>query len=210
MAKAQPEILSAFRTRATPTPRRGQPARGLWLLKPACLAALLLGAAFAGALPAAAESGKSFFFATRRACVESRYFPRSQCENAFNNVEAELRARAPTFAKKTECALRFGICEGDPQSRRFAPTMIGVEIFDARSGGKASPVLGKPNPAGLFAAHGIAREEAPDIATSSVEPSRATSLATAPLLAGADSLRARAAETPAERKQRITAAPFVE
>jgi hypothetical protein len=113
----------------------------------------------------ARAQGKSFFFATRSACLASGLFKPRECDFAFANAQTELRERAPSFVGKFDCVLRFHLCErrlvgaaeGVAAPIRYAPEMLGVEISDLRDGGKASPVLAVASPPGLLRAHPIER-----------------------------------------------------
>lgn len=182
--------------------------------------ALTLAGAFANGAHAA---GKSFFFATREACNAVRLFNRNECANAFANAASEVRARAPSFAVKTECVLRFALCEVDHVSGHYSPIMLGVEIFDAGSGGLTEPVLGVANPPGLFQPHTIRSLVTVVSPPSEEDPSRAASLSSSimqpPLPSdhfvtfgdAQDSSETKhPVETPAQRKARLQQAPFIE
>ncbi len=138
------------------------------LIAPLALAASSL---LCAAPTMAAGGGKSFFFATRDACYASAIFRKWECDNAFANASAQVRARAPTFAAKFECQLHFQLCqrrvdaapeteaelEAESDSLRYGPEMLGVEIFEGPAGIVTSPVLAVASPPGMFEAQPIAR-----------------------------------------------------
>lgn len=207
-----------------------------------CLAALCLAATRGGGLDAAAAAGKSFFFATRQACAASGLFDQKQCANAFANALAEMRERAPSFATRIDCHLRFGLCEkreidaaappGVGVRGRFAPVMLGVEIFDRIGGGVAAPVLAVANPRGLFRERTIRRLDVarPSAAPGDVGGTKPDPGAAAPSVpppppgdAGrveadndsgsrkpSDAETPRRSETPDQRRERLRNAPFIE
>jgi hypothetical protein len=128
-------------------------------------------AAFAGDA-AAATLGKTYFYATRDACVAAGAFSGRECAAAFANARAQLHDRAPRFAGSGECRLHFRICEpvrveipadeagsegaSDPMSyapmeeTAFAPSALGVEIVASRNGVVAAPTLAIETPERLF------------------------------------------------------------
>lgn len=178
---------------------------------------LLLGAV--AAEPAAAE--KSFFFATREACDAAGLFDKYECVNAFVNASTELKARAPTFVNRTDCLLRFGLCESDPVDGRYTPVLLGVEIFETRLGGLATPVLAVASPQGMFRPHPIQGLEQTDPSRAPGEAEAAGGpLAPVLVLPSADGRRVEArnpsdfsrhpSETPAQRRERLLKAPFIE
>lgn len=109
---------------------------------------------------AVVPKGKSFFFATREACVASEVFTRQECAMAFANVRAELADRAPTFASVFECRLRFGICEARRDRAGFSPTGIGVEIVVSAQGVRVVPAMAVETPGRLFPKVPLTREYA--------------------------------------------------
>lgn len=178
---------------------------------------LMLGAV--AAEPAAAE--KSFFFATREACDAAGLFDKYECVNAFVNASSELKTRAPTFLNKTDCLLRFGLCESDPVDGRYTPVLLGVEIFETRLGGLATPVLAVASPQGMFRPHPIQSVEPADPSRARGETEAAGGpLAPVLILPSADGRRVEArnpgdfsrrpSETPAQRRERLLKAPFIE
>lgn len=114
--------------------------------------------------------------------------------------------------------VRFGLCEIDRVLDRYIPSLLGVEIYDVPSGGLASPVLGVANPPGMFRSHTILSM---DIAEPSA-PSGTGWTANAPLppvLLPPSEIERRLeardadkppAETPAQRRERLQRAPFIE
>jgi len=119
----------------------------------------------------AASPGKSYFFATRDACVAAGVFLKRECDAAFANAGAELRDRAPRFSTGEDCRLRFHMCE----MRRFAPqdgadsegveadpvayvpSALGVEMVASAKSVEAAPVLAVETPPSLFPKVSVAR-----------------------------------------------------
>lgn len=128
-----------------------------------------------GFLPAAgadaATPGKSYFFATRDACVASGVFLQRECDAAFANASAELVDRSPRFATGADCRLRFHLCEmrrvapeedretaaAEEEPGRFVPMALGVEMVATGKGVMAAPVLAVETPASLFPKVAVAR-----------------------------------------------------
>lgn len=121
---------------------------------------------------AAATLGKTYFYATRDACVAAGAFSGRECAAAFANARAQLHDRAPRFAGSGECRLHFRICEPVPvetsaedagpeggsdamsyapmEETAFAPSALGVEIVASRNGVVAAPTLAIETPERLF------------------------------------------------------------
>lgn len=131
----------------------------LQTLRVACCVSLLM------ALPAgAATLGKTYFFATRDACVGSGAFSARECAAAFANARAQLRDLSPRFAGSGECRLHFRICELSrdetpvedaisyaPDERpAYVPAALGVEMIAAANGVQAAPTLAIETPTRLF------------------------------------------------------------
>ncbi len=115
--------------------------------------------AVAGSMPAA-PMGKSYFFATRGACLASNAFTRQECVAAFANAYAEWRDRAPHFASGVDCRLRFALCELQRGASDYVPTALGVEIAPTPNGAFAAPVMAVETPRNLFPKQPIARDYA--------------------------------------------------
>lgn len=93
-----------------------------------------------GFLPPAPPSlSQSAFFASQRACASSGRFTQQECADAFERVETLLHERAPNFAEKVECVLRFRLC--DKSDDGYRPTALGVEIVRSRKALIALPML---------------------------------------------------------------------
>ncbi len=145
------------------------------------LAVIGLACSLSNPTPASAVGGgKSFFFATRDACYASEIFRKWECDNAFANAAEQMRDHAPGFESKVECQLRFQLCErrleqeseAEVEVVRYAPEMLGVEIFNDPAGVMTAPVLAVANPPGMFKASPIARTLAP---TPAPQPEKAPS-----------------------------------
>jgi len=68
--------------------------------------------------PAPTQTGKSFFFASSRACVSSGQFSAQECADAFDRVSALLHEHARKFAAEIDCVMKFklsGARRGDRQ-----------------------------------------------------------------------------------------------
>ncbi len=103
----------------------------------------------------AATYGKTYFFATRDACVASGAFSSRECASAFANARAEMRDKAPRFSAVGECRLHFRLCQpafGDAPAREvlsyspveepaFVPQALGVEMIASSKGVEAAPTL---------------------------------------------------------------------
>lgn len=112
----------------------------------------------------AATAGKTYFFATREACVASGAFTRQDCVAAFVNSSAQLRDRAPRFASNGECRERFQLCElrrdlpldgeasayAEAESFAYIPLALGVEMVVTARGPEAAPTLAVETSARLF------------------------------------------------------------
>lgn len=118
----------------------------------------------AGASPTAAP-GRTYFFATREACVASTAFSARECAAAFANAREQLRDRAPRFASAGECRIKFRLCEvarEEPQPEEamayapdedavaYAPMALGVEMVASARGAEAAPTLAVDTRARLF------------------------------------------------------------
>jgi hypothetical protein len=132
---------------------------------------------------AAAALGKTYFYATRDACVSAGAFNGRECAAAFANARAQLYDQAPRFARSSECRLRFHICEpvrvdpaadeqgadGAPDAMSYAPSdetayapaALGVEIVASRNGAVAAPTLAIETPERLFPYYPVARPYEP-------------------------------------------------
>jgi uncharacterized protein YgiB involved in biofilm formation len=149
------------------------PARSSAFIHLLITSALLAFAGEAAAAPAVV-SGKTYFFATREACVSSGAFGARECAAAFANARLQLRDRAPRFASATECRLKFRICEavfdetqaGDAEPIVYAPdgagvaytpSALGVEMVAAARGAEAAPTLAIDSRARLFPYYPVSR-----------------------------------------------------
>ncbi|WBK00092.1 DUF1190 domain-containing protein [Methylocystis parvus] len=128
-----------------------------------------MGGVFAS--PAAAP-GKTYFFATRDACMVSGAFSARECAAAFANARLQLRDSAPRFASGGECRLKFRLCEvirvepPDDAAMAYAPTdeavvfspmALGVEMIASAKGVEAAPTLAIDTRARLFPYYPVAR-----------------------------------------------------
>jgi uncharacterized protein YgiB involved in biofilm formation len=119
----------------------------------------------------AAPLGKLYFFATREACAASGVFRKSECDAAFTNAFDQLRDRAPSFASRADCQIRFRLCEPQRnesatlstsgERRSYMPLAIGIEIARAGKGAVAAPALAVEAPRGMFAAQPVSRAYVP-------------------------------------------------
>ncbi|WP_244435058.1 DUF1190 domain-containing protein [Methylocystis sp. SC2] len=114
---------------------------------------------------------KTYFFATRDACMTSGAFTPQECAAAFANARAQLRDKAPRYFERGECHLHFRLCEpiqagasieeplsDEPADRpAFAPSALGVEIIAAPGGVEAAPTLAVDTPQRLFAYFPVSR-----------------------------------------------------
>jgi hypothetical protein len=138
----------------------------------------LLAFAGEGAAAPAIVSGKTYFFATREACVSSGAFGARECAAAFANARLQLRDRAPRFASAAECRLKFRMCEvavdetqaGDAEAISYAPDVasvaytpmaLGVEMVAAARGAEAAPTLAVDTRARLFPYYPVSRPYEP-------------------------------------------------
>ncbi|MCX7898589.1 MAG: DUF1190 domain-containing protein [Methylocystis sp.] len=199
------------------------------------LAALVASPALAESIPAA-PMGKSYFFATREACRASGVFSRRDCAAAFVNAYAEWRDRAPRFSSGVECRLRFALCEFQRGEAGYMPVALGVEMAPTRRGVLAAPTLAVETPERLFPKLPVSRDydaqrdlavnddadarraENSDILPAdrfepfSKRPHIRASLSFSYASLGAiddDTPRRAAEETPAQRRARLRAAPFI-
>lgn len=99
--------------------------------------------------PAPAADGKSYFYASRRACASAGQFSEQDCAAAFERVDALLRERVPKFADKIDCVVQFKLCERD-DAEGYLPAVLGVEIVRAPKGLVALPMLAIETPAELL------------------------------------------------------------
>jgi uncharacterized protein YgiB involved in biofilm formation len=137
---------------------------------------LAAGLMAAGLAPAAAESAKTWFFATREACLAAGAFSARECANAFANARAQLRDRAPRFGSAAECRLRFRLCErgADAAPREsealayaapepaavYTPMALGVEMIATARGAEAAPTLAIDSRSRLFPYYPVGRDYA--------------------------------------------------
>jgi len=126
---------------------------------------------------AAATVGRTYFFATRGACVASGAFSGRECAAAFANAHAQLEDRAPRFASSADCRLHFRICEPlrlsspsdsqDPMSfapaeeLSYAPSALGVEIVASPDGVVEAPSLAVETRERLFPYYSVSRAYEP-------------------------------------------------
>jgi len=103
--------------------------------------------------PAPTQTGKSFFFASSRACVSSGQFSAQECADAFDRVSALLHEHARKFAAEIDCVMKFKLC--DKEADGYAPAALGVEIVRSSSGVTAVPMLAVETPREMW------REPAP-------------------------------------------------
>ena len=136
-------------------------------LRPLAIAVAAIPVFAAGGESVAATLGKSYFFASRDACVSSGAFRKKECDAAFANAEVELRDRAPGFASRAECRLKFHYCEarrveppsGDENDAvAYSPLALGVEMTLGPRGAEAAPVLAVETPQSLFPRFPVSRE----------------------------------------------------
>lgn len=103
------------------------------------------------------SSAKPAYYATSAACAAAKIFSPQQCDNAFRNAFAEMRARQLAFPSRIDCIVQFHLCERDGLNGTYAPLVLGVEIVQSRGGGFATPVLAAPTPQGLLPPQPIVR-----------------------------------------------------
>lgn len=137
---------------------------------------------------ARAQNSNSHFFASRDACRGSGAFSTADCAAAFDRVAVLMRERAPHFADRMECVLRFRSCER--QETYFQPAAIGVEMVKGPRGPVAIPALAVETTASMFRDPAPKPENKPEHAA---RPDRAASpygdlLVDASLLAGPPTL----------------------
>jgi hypothetical protein len=102
---------------------------------------------------------KPVFYATSAACAAAGIFSRIECDNAFDNASAELRAQRLVFSSRIDCLVEFRLCERQGDDGAYTPVMLGVEIVKGRGGGLATPVLAVPTRQGLLPPQPIASLE---------------------------------------------------
>ena len=152
---------------------------------------ILSGSAFCALFPAppasAATLEKTYFFATRDACMTSGAFTPQECAAAFANARAQLRDKAPRYSESGECRLHFRLCEPfqadapieDSLSYElaerpaFAPSALGVEIIAAPGGVEAAPTLAVDPPHRLFAYFPVSRSYEAEIEDKALRESAA-------------------------------------
>jgi len=130
----------------------------------ALLAVLIISGATASAEArgrAAEADAKPFFYATVEACAAGKVFSRGECDAAFGNALAAIRARRLFFASRIDCLLEFRLCERQDGVGGFVPALLGVELVRDRGGGAATPVLAVPTPRGLLPPQPIAGRAEP-------------------------------------------------
>lgn len=125
----------------------------------ACLIALLPAGADAATL------GKTYFFASRDACLASGAFAARECAAAFANARAQLRDKSPRFSGSAECRLHFRLCErlaadatdggalpyaAEEEEEIYAPAALGVEMIASARGVEAAPTLAVETPNRIF------------------------------------------------------------
>lgn len=100
----------------------------------------------------AAQTRKSYFFATREACAASGHFREWECEAAFTIAWELLSDRAPTFSSMDECQFRFRLCgRKEPETESlYAPIALGIEIASTAEGSIAAPTLAIETPIGML------------------------------------------------------------
>jgi hypothetical protein len=98
--------------------------------------------------PPPAANGKSYFYASRRACASAGQFSEQDCAAAFERVDALLRERAPKFADRIDCVVQFKLCEQSAEG--YLPAVLGVEIVRAPKGLVALPMLAIESPPELL------------------------------------------------------------
>ncbi len=212
----------------------------------ACLSLLALCAPSAGVL--AATPGKTYFFATRDACVASGAFGPRECAAAFSNARLQLEDRAPRFSTAGECRLKFRLCEatraapqeGDAMAYAatepvaYTPMALGVEMTATAKGAESAPTLAVDTRARLFPYHPVSRvydarrgdaaplesaAQNPAILAadrfepfSKRKPADGASTFTASALGAIEGMThdAISSESPAERRARLKAAPFIQ
>ncbi|PPD10089.1 MAG: hypothetical protein CTY36_01320 [Methylocystis sp.] len=151
---------------------------------------ILIGSAFCALVPAPARAEtaeKTYFFATRDACMTSGVFTPQECAAAFANARAQLRDKAPRYSESGECHLHFRLCEpiqadasiedslsDEPADRpAFAPSALGVEIIAAPRGVEAAPTLAVDTPQRLFAYFPVSRSYEAEIEDKALRESAA-------------------------------------
>jgi Protein of unknown function (DUF1190) len=124
-----------------------------------------------GATAAAANLGRSYFFANRDACAASGRFTAEDCAAAFANARAQLRDRAPRFGSSEECRLKFRLCDvarprtpveeamsyAPEEEVAYTPTALGVEIVVSANGVESAPTLAVETSARVFPYISISR-----------------------------------------------------
>ncbi len=112
----------------------------------------------------AATPGKTYFFATRDACMTSGAFSARECAAAFANARAQMRDKAPRFSAAADCRLHFRLCEpvladepaedvmsyAPAESPNYVPMALGVEMVAASKGVEAAPTLAVETPGKIF------------------------------------------------------------
>ena len=116
---------------------------------------------------AAVNFGGHEFFASVQACIAARKYEKRVCVNAFANSMAEVKERQLAFPSRADCVFRFRLCEkieaGAEASagRAFAPVLLGVEISNGPKGLLAAPVFAVETSPDLFPAKPIVQAAPP-------------------------------------------------
>ncbi len=119
------------------------------------VAAILFVTLLAGTPLHGAPLGKTYFYATRQACVAAGAFSARECASAFANAQAQFRDRAPRFASSGECGLRYRLCEmsesrgeshdaaayAQAEDLYYVPAGLGIEMIVTARGVEAAPTL---------------------------------------------------------------------
>lgn len=143
---------------------------------------------------AASTAGKTYFFATREACVASGAFTARECIAAFANARQQLRDRAPRFETGSDCRLRFRLCDVSREESQeddalayapseavaYTPTALGVEIVATPKGAEAAPTLAVDTPARTFPYFPVSRRyeaQRPESAQAGADPENPAILA---------------------------------
>lgn len=127
---------------------------------------------------AAATLGKTYYFATREACLASGAFSARECAMAFANARAQLRDHAPRFPASGECQLHFRICQAagpgasdedaPPDGAEYVPSALGIEMIASATGVEAAPTLAVEPQTRLFPLYPVSKSYEPEQAGQSV------------------------------------------
>jgi hypothetical protein len=182
----------------------------------------------------ASQGRKTYFFATREACIASGRFQNWECTAAFTIALDQLSNHAPSFSSLDECQFRFRLCSRRQSETEtlYAPQALGIEIDATPNGSIVAPTLAIETPMGMLPPQPVSRttesQEADRIGSRDVElaprsdgfePFRGGSVVVPRKfilqsdLVGISSTRSQSASTPETtqaRRMRIKSAPLIE